>query len=117
MRSTRGDEQPRVLRLNTAVISLQVLQEYFVTVTRKLGVAEGLAQSKVEILSRCRVVEFHTPDVIAAIELHRLTSLSLWDALIVHAARIAGCAVLYSEDLQHRTVVGGVRVINPFVES
>ncbi len=102
---------------NTAVISLQVMQEYYSAATRKLRMPVATAQLKVEILSRCRVVEFHAQDVIAAIELHRLSGLSLWDALIVHAARISGCAVLYSEDLQHRSAAGGVRVINPFVES
>ena len=40
---------------------------------------------------------------------------SFWDALIVHAARSAGAAVLYSEDLQPGAVLGGVRVVNPFV--
>ncbi|MGA2116266.1 MAG: PIN domain-containing protein [Bryobacteraceae bacterium] len=102
------------LRRGTAVISLQVLQEYFVTVTRKLGVPAEVAQRKVEVLTRGRVVQFRAGDVVAAIELHRLTSISFWDALIVQAARSAGVAVLYSEDLQPGAVIGGVRVVNPF---
>ena len=52
--------------------------------------------------------------MIAAIELHRLRQISFWDALIVHAARCAGAAVLYSEDLQSGAVLGGVRMVNPF---
>ena len=103
------------LRRGTAVVSLQVLQEYFVAATRKLGVAPEMAQRKVEILARARVVRFEPGDVIAAIELHRLTRISFWDALIVHAARSAGVAALYSEDLQPGAVLGGVRVVNPFV--
>jgi predicted nucleic acid-binding protein len=103
------------LRHGTAVISLQVLQEYFVTVTRKLAVPVEVAQRKVEILARGRVVQFRAGDVIAAIELHRLTAISFWDALIVQAARSAGAAVLYSEDLQPGAVIGGVRVVDPFV--
>jgi predicted nucleic acid-binding protein len=82
------------LRHGSAVVSLQVLQEYFVAATR---------------------VRFEASDIIAAIELHRLTQISLWDALIVHAARSAWAAVLYSEDLQSGAVLGGVRVVNPFV--
>jgi predicted nucleic acid-binding protein len=73
------------LRRGTAVVSPQVLQEYFAAVTRKLGVAPEMAQQKVEILARGRVVRFEARDAIAAIELHRLTQISLWDALIVHA--------------------------------
>ena len=102
------------LRAQTAVVSLQVLQEYFVAVTRKLGLTPEAAQRKVEILAKARVVRFEPADVIAAIELHRLRQISFWDALIVHAARCAGAAVLYSEDLQARAVLGGVRVVNPF---
>ncbi len=102
------------VRRGTAVLSLQVLQEYFVAATRKLQMAPELAQKKVEILARSRVVRFDPGDVIAAIELHRLTRISFWDALIVHAARSAGATVLYSEDLQPGGVLGGVRVVNPF---
>lgn len=99
-----------------AVISLQVLQEYYATITRKLGVDAEHAQRKVELLARGNVVRFEARDVIAAIELHRLTRISFWDAMIVHAARLAGASVLYTEDLQHGTVLGGVPVVNPFLK-
>lgn len=101
-------------RWGTLVVSLQVMQEYFAVVTRRLGVDAALAQRKVELLARARVVRFDETDVIAAIELHRLTRISFWDAMIVHAARIAGADVLYSEDLQAGAIIGGVRVENPF---
>jgi predicted nucleic acid-binding protein len=60
------------------------------------------------------VVGFEAGDVIAAIKLHRLTQISFWDASIVHAARLAGAAVLYTEDLQPGAALGGVQVVNPF---
>ena len=104
-------------RRGLSVISLQVLQEYFAAVTRKLGVDAELAQRKVQILARGRVVRFEPEDVIAAIELHRLTRISFWDALIVHAARLSGAAILYSEDLQHEATIGGVSIVNPFVSA
>jgi predicted nucleic acid-binding protein len=102
------------LRSQTAVISLQVLQEYFVAATKKLGLPPEVAQRKVEILASGRVVRFEPADVVAAIELHRLRQISFWDALIVHAARTAGAAILYSEDLAAGTMLGKVRVVNPF---
>jgi predicted nucleic acid-binding protein len=98
----------------SVVLSLQVLQEYYATVTRKLGIAPQLAQRRVEIFAFANIVRFEISDVIAAIELHRLTQISFWDALIVHAARVGGAAVLYSEDFQPGSVLGGVRVVNPF---
>lgn len=103
------------LQHGMAVLSLQVLQEYFVTVTRKLSLAPDIAQRRVEIFALANVVRFDVQDVIAAIELHRLTQLSFWDALIIHAARISGAATIFSEDFQHGAILAGVRVVNPFV--
>ena len=40
--------------------------------------------------------------------------LSWWDALIVGAARVAGCSYLLTEDLQHNQDLDGLRVANPF---
>lgn len=97
-----------------AIVSLQVLQEYFVVATRKLGVDAKLAQAKVALMSRLRVVRLNEDDIISAIELHRLHQISFWDALIVHAARLGGAEVLYSEDLQDGSSLGGVRIVNPF---
>lgn len=98
-----------------AVLSLQVLQEYFSTVTRKLSLPLQVAQRRVEIFASAKVIRFEVTDLVAAIELHRLTHISFWDALIVHAARSSGATVLYSEDFQHGAVLGGVRVVNPFL--
>ena len=66
------------------------------------------------MLARGRVIRFDPEDVIASIELHRLTRVSFWDAMILHAARLAGAEILFSEDLQPNSAVGGVRVVNPF---
>jgi predicted nucleic acid-binding protein len=103
------------LERGVAALSPQVLQEYYSTVTRKLGVPPHFAQRRIEIFSRANVVRFEVTDVIAAIELHRLSRISFWDAMIVHAARLSGAAVLYSEDFQHGSILGGVRVVNPFI--
>jgi predicted nucleic acid-binding protein len=116
------DKQRKATRLveehwldDTAVLSLQVLQEYFATVTQKLNAPLERAQRRVEIFASAKVVRFDTHDVIAAIELHRLVQVSFWDALILHAARSSGAAVLYSEDFQHGAVLASVRVVNPFL--
>ncbi len=98
----------------TAIVSLQVLQEYFAAATRKLRLEPEVAKRKVELLARGIVVRFEPRDIVSAIELHRLHRISFWDALIVHAARQSGASVLYSEDLQAGSVLGGVRVVNPF---
>jgi predicted nucleic acid-binding protein len=104
-------------RRDAVAISLQVLQEYYAVITRKLGIDAEQAQRKVEILAQEKVIRFDSRDVIAAIELHRLTRISFWDAMIVHAARLANASVLYTEDLPHGTVLGGVPVVNPFLKA
>jgi predicted nucleic acid-binding protein len=101
-------------RAGTGVISLQVLQEYFVTVTRKLHVEAQVARRKVELLAEFDVAALGLPDILAAIDLHRLHKFSFWDALILRAAMQTGCAVLFSEDLQQAQEVDGVRIVNPF---
>ena len=87
-------------RGGNGVVSLQVLQEYFVTVTRKLNVDARVARRKVELLSEFDVAAPDVNDILAAIDLHRLHDISFWDALIVRSAKQSGCRVLLSEDMQ-----------------
>ena len=98
----------------TGVVSLQVLQEYFVAATRKLGVEVDVARRKVELFANFHLVILDVEDVLAAIDLHRLHQVSFWDALIVRAAKQGGCPEVYSEDLQHGRTIDGVRIVNPF---
>ncbi|MGD0546416.1 MAG: type II toxin-antitoxin system prevent-host-death family antitoxin [Terracidiphilus sp.] len=99
----------------TGVVSLQVIQEYFVNATRKLGLDPGFARQKVESYCRFAVVEPVATDILAAIDIHRLHRISYWDALVLHCARKAGCRVVLSEDMQHGQVIDGVRIVNPFL--
>ena len=102
-------------RAGTGVVSLQVLQEYFVTVTWKLQVDARIARRKVELLAEFDVAAPELADILAAIDLHRLHDLSFWDALVLRSAKQAGCSVLFTEDFQHQREMEGVRIVNPFV--
>jgi predicted nucleic acid-binding protein len=102
-------------RAGTGVVSMQVLQEYFVTVTRKLGVDAATARRKVELLAEFDVAAPELGDILGAIDLHRLHGFSFWDALVVRTAKQSGCTVLLSEDMQDRREIDGVRIVNPFV--
>lgn len=99
----------------TGVLSTQVLQEYFVVSTRKLGVDPKLARRKVELFGRFEVVTIGLDDITAAIDFVRLHQISFWDALIVRAAKASGCSRLYSEDLQPGWRIEGLTVANPFI--
>lgn len=95
-------------------MSTQVLQEYFVAVTRKLGVSADLARRKTEIFARLHIVTPGVDDILGAIDLHRLHGLSFWDALVVRAALASRCVRLLSEDLQPGRRFDGLEVVNPF---
>ncbi|MBI4419268.1 MAG: PIN domain-containing protein [Gemmatimonadetes bacterium] len=101
-------------RSGRGVVSTQVLQEYFVGATRKLGVDVAVARRKSELFGRLHLVPLGLDDVLGAIDLHRLHPISFWDGLIVRAALVSSCTVLYSEDLQHGWQVEGLEVVNPF---
>lgn len=101
-------------RAMTGVVSLQVLQEYFVAVTKKLGVNAKIARRKVELLAEFDVAVPDIADILAAIDLHRLHEFSFWDALVIRSAKQSGCSVLFSEDMQHSREIDGVQVVNPF---
>jgi predicted nucleic acid-binding protein len=97
--------------------SVQVLNEYLVTVTRKLRPALTLEQAWPRIRA-LRAWDPRPTDAATmehARELVRAHELSWWDALIVAAAQLQGCAVLLSEDFQDGARFGAVTVRSPFV--
>src|SRR6204780_3286582 len=102
-------------RGGTGVVSLQVLQEYFVTVTRKLRVDPRIARRKVELLAEFDVAAPEVEEMLAAIDLHRLHGFSFWDALVLRAAKQAGCRKVFSEDMQEAREIDGVQIENPFL--
>jgi predicted nucleic acid-binding protein len=97
-------------------LSWQVLQEYYVTVTRKLDPARDrdLASEDVASLSTWRPVSTGLPTMDAAWRIEDRYGLSWWDALIVGAAQMADCDYLLSEDLQDDQDFDGLRVVSPF---
>ncbi len=101
-------------RTRSGVVSTQVLQEYFVASTRKLGVDAEVARRKVQLFGGLDMVVLDMPQILGAVDLLRLHGFSFWDSLILQAALDAGCRVLYSEDLQAGRVVRGLRIVNPF---
>jgi predicted nucleic acid-binding protein len=97
--------------------SIQVLSEYYATVTRKLdpGLSADEAWEDVTTLLAWEPQEIDRDVIARAREIERRYELSWWDAMIVAAAELQTCAVLLSEDLQHGMVCGTVRIRNPFV--
>ena len=100
----------------TGRLSFQVLQEYYVTVTAKLspGLSRELARREVRMLLAWRPLAVDGRLLEGAWLLQDRHKLSWWDALIVAAAKSAGCRYLLSEDFQEGYDWGDMTVVNPF---
>lgn len=94
-------------------ISVQVLQEFHVNFVRKGGSAEDSA-ALIADFSLWPVIDNTLAVFRLGLSLQKRWQLSLWDAMILAAARSSGAAELLSEDLNHGQDYGGIRVINPF---
>ena len=105
---TAGDKHTRARTLveelwgtREGCVSVQVLQEFFVTATRKIPKPLD-ASAAAQIVGDLAHWHVHAPaagDVLAAIDIHQRTGASFWDALIVRSAKELGCGTLHSEDL------------------
>lgn len=98
------------------VISIQVLQELYVTMTSKLPHPISPEQA-VQIITDLGQWHLHRPtleDLQRAIELEKTNSISFWDAMIVNSARQMGCKILWTEDLNSGQYIGDLVIRNPF---
>lgn len=98
-------------------LSIQVLQEFFVIVTRKVPqpLSIGEAAEIVADYSRWAVHSPETRDLLAAIDIHKRFRISFWDAMMIHSARRLDCRVLWTEDLSDGQSYAGITVRNPFL--
>ncbi len=102
----------------TGCLSIQVLQEFFVTVTQKIAAPLTLPVAR-QIVADLAHWRLHVPearDVLEAIDLQRDYRLSFWDAMALQSARRLGCRRFFSEDLEHGRSYGGIQVVNPFAD-
>jgi predicted nucleic acid-binding protein len=100
-------------------LSAQVLQEFYVTATRKIRkpLAPELAVALMEQYRVFPTVPTDYPLIVAAVELSLRYGVSYWDGAILAAAEVLEAPVLYTEDLAHGQLYGSVRALNPFLET
>lgn len=105
-----------VLHTENGVISVQVLSEFWVTVTRKIQnpLSISIARQQVELFGLMTIVSLDPALFHDALRLQQLYQISYRDAQIVAAAETAGCTTLYSEDLNAGRQYANVTVVNPF---
>lgn len=96
-------------------VPVQVLGELFRVLVRKAAYSPQQARSAVlSWQDTFRVIETSRSVLLSAIDVASDHRLSIWDAVILAAAAIAGCRLLLSEDMQEGFTWSGVIVVNPF---
>lgn len=101
----------------TGVLSTQVLQEFYVNITRKIAspLSKNVAQSIVETyLIWC--IDTTPAEISSAFRIEKETRINFWDSLIVAAALKAGADRILSEDFNAGQIIAGIRIENPFTK-
>lgn len=100
----------------SGTLSTQVLQEFYVTVTKKLSnkINKESARNIVQAYKAWSIYSITPDDIIDASELEEQNSLSFRDSLIIIAAQKKGAEILYSEDVQDSQKFGDLIIKNPF---
>ena len=107
----------RLVREKSGLVSVQVLQEFFVTLSKKFTVtlsADDVEREVRDLSALPKVIETDVALVLDSITLSRRYKLSFWDGLIIQAALRGGASVLYSEDLQDGQIIDSITIANPF---
>jgi predicted nucleic acid-binding protein len=119
--TTRGAAHKRqiarkILRESGFGISTQVLQEFYVTATRKLKrpLSLSMAARWVERLCQAELVTLDASLIKLGIAYSGRYQISYWDGAILAAAEALQAKTVYSEDLSHGQTYGSVKVVNPF---
>ena len=115
-RRKAGELLEREAGAGNAIISTQVLQEFYSVSTLKLKrpLNKLVAEKIVEELMTLHVKQVDTSIILAAIKRNQSDQISFWDALIIETALRAGARILWSEDMQHDREFDGLKIQNPF---
>src|ERR1700756_823051 len=105
-------------RERTGVLSMQVLQEFYVNVTRKIAspLPKDVARLVVNSYS-IWCMETTPVEIAAAFRIEDESRIGFWDALIVASAAKSGTVRILSEDLNAQQIIAGIRIENPFAEA
>ena len=122
--TSEGDKQARanawvthLWRMRAGRLSVQVLHEFYVTVTQKLrpGLDREIARDEVRDLLTWRPLLLDRALTEGAWAIQDRHGLSWWDSLVVSAAQVAGCRYLLSEDFSDGHYYDDLLVVNPFL--
>lgn len=100
---------------NLIVLSTQVLQEFYVAMTKKLGHNPLDIKNLLFLFKDFEIINVNSSIIFEAIDISVLHKISFWDSLLISSASAGNCKIIYSEDLNHGQMIGGVQIINPYI--
>ena len=102
----------------TGVLSTQVIQEFFVSLTQKVRhpVLPKMAKEIISDLVQWLIVVNDGKNILRAIDLQTKYHFSFWDSLILQAAIASNSEFLLSEDFRDGQVIESVTIVNPFLK-
>jgi predicted nucleic acid-binding protein len=103
---------------HTGILSTQVLQEFYVNVTRKIPHPISKASARLVVSTYAVWCVDNTPaDISMAFQIADASKIGFWDALIVASALKSGAKRILSEDLNAGQMIAGIRIENPFARA
>jgi predicted nucleic acid-binding protein len=103
-----------ILSDSVPFISTQVMQEFYVTLTKKLNIEPIVAKEALRFFKNFDVVNINEKLIAEAIDCSIINRLSFWDSLILVAAESVKCNLLYTEELNEGQIIRGIKIINPY---
>lgn len=99
----------------TGVLSMQVLQEFYVNVTRKIPHPLSKESARLVVTTYTTWCIDTTPaEIASAFRIEDEAHIGFWDALILASASKSGADRILSEDMNPGQTISGVRIENPF---
>lgn len=98
-------------------LSVQVLEEFYVNVTRKIRTPVSRAEARdiIKQYTAWEPIPIRSSLILEASDIEERYLLSFWDSLIIAAAKTSGASVIFTEDITHNQMIEGVTIQNPFL--
>ncbi|MEK8023048.1 MAG: PIN domain-containing protein [Candidatus Hydrogenedentota bacterium] len=109
-----GIQRERIIH-DHPVLSTQILQEFYSTVTSKGNMHPVRAKEIMKSWENIETVLMTPSHIVHAIDISIINMISFWDGLILAAAASARCAKVLTEDMQHGQTIADVLIENPFL--
>ena len=112
-----ADQLRELWNLGTGLLSTQVLQEFYVNVTRKIGVPLATVAAREVVRDYASWVEssITAATIVRGSEISEVWQISFWDGMILAAAEQSGAERLLTEDLNAGEKIAGIEIVNPFL--